>query len=307
MNKIKKIAISVIIPLYNNKNYLKKCLECLQSQTLKNIEIIIIDNKSTDGSSELVDEYKNNDDRISVYHMRTNLGAGLARNYALNKAKGDYISFIDSDDFYPIKNSLEILYKKAIENNVNICGGSLYKVDKNNIRLDANIDKMYFKEERLYKYKEYQYDGGFYRFIYKKKFLLENKLFFPNRKKFEDPIFFVRSMLKSKYFYAMPLLVYAYRTGHKQTIWNKEDIIDHLLGVQELLILSNKKKLSFLHYLMVKNLIYTLNKRIKLFSFIDKLYIILKLYKYINWNLIKLENMVNQEKITIIKFFMIFL
>ena len=305
INTINNTSVTVIIPLYNNKKYLKKCLDCLQSQTLKNIEIIIIDNNSTDGSANLVEKYISIDNRINIIHMKTNIGAGLARNYAMSKAKGDYIAFIDSDDFYPIKNSLEVLYKKAIENNANICGGSLYKVDKDNIRLDINIDKMVFTEEKLYKYEEYQYDGGFYRFIYKRSFLLENKLFFPNRKKFEDPIFFIKSMIKSKNFYAIPLWVYAYRIGHKQYIWNTEEIIDHLLGIQELLILSNENKLSYLHHLMVKNLLYTLSKRIKKLNLIDKIYIILKIYKNINWNLIKNENKINKEKITIIKFLMI--
>ncbi len=90
-------VISVIVPVYNVKNYLRQCLDSLISQTYRQLEIIIIDDGSTDGSSIICDEYKK-DQRIKVIH-KTNGGLSSARNIGLEQVSGDYISFIDSDDW----------------------------------------------------------------------------------------------------------------------------------------------------------------------------------------------------------------
>lgn len=89
--------ISVIIPVYNNEKYLNKCIESVANQTYKNLEIILVDDGSTDDSSGICDEWAEKDSRVKVIH-KVNTGVSDSRNTALNIAEGDYITFVDSDD-----------------------------------------------------------------------------------------------------------------------------------------------------------------------------------------------------------------
>lgn len=90
--------ISVIIPVYNNKEYLKQCLTSARDQTYRNLEIICVDDGSTDGAQDIVDEYASCDDRFIVIHQ-DNQGESHARNVGLDMATGDYIAFVDCDDW----------------------------------------------------------------------------------------------------------------------------------------------------------------------------------------------------------------
>ena len=89
--------ISVIIPVYNVENFLHDCLNSILKQTYTNLEIILVDDGSTDKSGEICDEFAKNDSRIKVLHQK-NSGQAVARNNALNIASGEYIAFADSDD-----------------------------------------------------------------------------------------------------------------------------------------------------------------------------------------------------------------
>ena len=91
--------VSVIIPVYNTQDYLKQCLDSVLAQTYSNLQIIIVDDGSTDGSPELCDAYRDLDKRITVIHKK-NGGLSSARNAGINIAKGQYFSFLDSDDFW---------------------------------------------------------------------------------------------------------------------------------------------------------------------------------------------------------------
>lgn len=111
--------ITVVIPVYNVKPYFSECINSVLSQTYKNLEIIIVDDGSTDGSGELCDDIKEKDSRVSVIHKK-NAGLGYARNSALDVCTGRYVTFIDSDD-YITANMIETLYKSLKENNVDEC------------------------------------------------------------------------------------------------------------------------------------------------------------------------------------------
>ena len=102
-------AISVIVPIYNVENYLSCCIDSILNQTFKDFELILVDDGSTDKSSLICDDYANQDSRIIVIH-KINSGQGLARNDGLKIAKGEYVTFVDSDDYIEL-NALEILYK----------------------------------------------------------------------------------------------------------------------------------------------------------------------------------------------------
>lgn len=113
-----KKVVSVIIPVYNVENYLKDCVDSVVSQTAKNIEIILVDDGSTDSSGELCDKIAKTDRRIAVFHKK-NGGLSDARNFGLNYANGEYIVFIDSDDVVD-KCMIEKLYDMVSENKCDI-------------------------------------------------------------------------------------------------------------------------------------------------------------------------------------------
>lgn len=115
------MKISIIVPIYNIEKYLKKCIESIIEQTYKDIEIILVDDESQDESGTISDEYAKKDERIKVYHKK-NGGLSDARNFGIEKATGDFIMFVDGDDY--IKPAMcEILLRALIENDadVSIC------------------------------------------------------------------------------------------------------------------------------------------------------------------------------------------
>lgn len=101
--------ISVIVPVYNVEKYLPDCLDSLVAQTYRNLEIILVDDGSTDSSGKICDEYAKKDPRIQVIH-KANAGVAMARNSGLERATGMYVSFVDSDDWLE-KNTYQILYQ----------------------------------------------------------------------------------------------------------------------------------------------------------------------------------------------------
>ena len=90
-------AVSVIVPVYNAGRHLPRCVQSIQSQTMRDLEIILVDDGSTDGSAQLCEELASADDRIRVFHKK-NGGVSSARNFGIEKAKGEYLLFVDADD-----------------------------------------------------------------------------------------------------------------------------------------------------------------------------------------------------------------
>lgn len=114
-----EIKVSVIVPIYNSEQYLKHCLDCILNQTLKEIEIICVDDGSTDSSPNILKEYQEKDNRIIALHQQ-NQFAGMARNAGKAKASGEYLVFWDSDDyFYP--EALAKMYVQCVKDDADIC------------------------------------------------------------------------------------------------------------------------------------------------------------------------------------------
>lgn len=251
--------VSVIIPIYNVEKYLRECLDSVVNQTLNDIEIICINDGSTDNSGEVLGEYAAKDNRIVVI-MQPNQGAGAARNTGIDKAKSEFVVFMDADDFYPENNILEALYSKAKENNVLICGGEFSDFDDNNhpIILNTSFDESLsgyaFLKEGIIEYKDYQFDYGHTRFIYNLNFLKDNRLKYPEYRAFEDPVFFVKVMVAAEKFYAIKKVVYAYRTSHKKVNYDTARTVDMLKGIAANLAVSRKYGLECLHSFTLQRL-----------------------------------------------------
>ena len=106
--------VSVIVPVYNTERYLRKCMDSLVSQTLKEIQIVVIDDGSTDSSPDIIQEYVKREPEKFVYQTQKNSGQAVARNRAISLCTGDYIGFLDSDDFVK-KEMFQRMYEKAVE------------------------------------------------------------------------------------------------------------------------------------------------------------------------------------------------
>lgn len=120
--------ISIILPVYNSEKFLEKCIESILKQTYQNFELIIINDGSTDNSKTICEKFATAHKNVKFFNKK-NSGVSAARNYGLSKAKGDYICFIDSDDYIE-KNYLEILLKTIIENNADIVECNYKRVDE---------------------------------------------------------------------------------------------------------------------------------------------------------------------------------
>ena len=105
------MKISIIIPVYNSQQYLKKCLDSIKIQTYKNLEVILVDDGSTDNSLEICKNYAKKDQRFKVFHKK-NGGTSSARNYGLKQVTGDYITFMDNDDYVNNKDAFNNIYNQ---------------------------------------------------------------------------------------------------------------------------------------------------------------------------------------------------
>lgn len=147
MSDTNKIAVSIVVPVYNAKEYLHKCLDSVVNQTLKNVEIIFIDDGSTDGSSEICKEYAAKDDRI-IYYRKENEGLAAARQDGIEMASGEYVGFVDSDDWLEL-NMYERMYSVAVKENADVVFCNCYKDEdeKNEYYLEPGV----YDRERIEK------------------------------------------------------------------------------------------------------------------------------------------------------------
>lgn len=143
--------ISIIIPVYNVEEYFQRCIDTVINQTYKNIEIILVDDGSTDNSGKLCDEYAAVDNRIKVIHQ-VNKGVGLARRAGMEGASGKYVGFVDPDD-YVDERMFEILYKDISESGSDIAVCTSYRVElsgEKNLYFAKLKDKQIFEGENVF-------------------------------------------------------------------------------------------------------------------------------------------------------------
>ena len=208
--------VSVIVPIYNVEKYLEKCINSLLSQTLEDIQIILVNDGSKDNSGNIAREYeKNNKNRIT-YVEKENGGLSDARNYGLKYATGDFIAFLDSDDYIE-KNAYEEMYNKAIEENADYVECDFIWEFPNKIRVD-----------KQYPYKNKKEMLSFVRVVawnklIKRQLITDNNLEFPKGLRYEDIEFTYKLIpFVNKFAYVdKPFIHYVQREGSIANVQNE--------------------------------------------------------------------------------------
>lgn len=261
------IDVSIIIPAYNSDKYIEKCLNTARKQTLKNIEIICIDDASTDKTLEIINNHVRFDKRVCVFTNTTNLGPGASRNIGIKHARGKYITFLDADDWLD-ENTLECVLKKSEENNLDLL---LFKLINMN-----NITKLLYKTETysmnfLEKYynRVFNHDDISANILFKipvtapgklylRSFLLENNIRFNETTMYEDNPFFIKTFLKARrvsvvdeYFYKRRVHSDSLTSNTKKDMMDIHNVLDEIFSILK----SNdsyymKYKLSFYDFMI---------------------------------------------------------
>lgn len=228
MNNIK---ISVVIPVYNPGKYLKECLDSVLNQTLKELEIICVNDGSTDGSLEVLREYEKLDNRIKILDKK-NEGAGMAKNDGLEMATGEYVHFLDSDD-YLFLSAYEKLYNSAIEHDADMIKAKGQAFDNETKQFnksifdlpsiesdDFNVPTSFYKEpQKIICLPIAPWNG-----IYKRSVLMDNTIRFSDLIAFDDNIFQYHMIVHCKTIILLDEYIVYYRTNLNSSLTGSQYI-----------------------------------------------------------------------------------
>lgn len=187
------VDVSIIVPIYNAENYIEKCINSLINQTKKEIEIILINDGSTDNTEQIIKKYK--DKRIK-YFKNKNQGIGKTRNFGIEKATGKYLMFVDSDDYID-PNTCKLMFDKAVSNSLDIVICDYFKVVNNEI-IKEKIKN--FKYTTLKENSSLLIDINLapWNKLYKTSLIKDNNIRFVEDLKYEDAPFVCEALDKAK-------------------------------------------------------------------------------------------------------------
>lgn len=208
------VKVSVIVPIYNVENYIRTCLNSLTQQTIKDIEIILVDDGSKDHSSEIAKEYAEKYDNIT-YYRKENGGLSDARNYGIQYAKGEYVAFLDSDDYIDF-HMYEKMYEKAKQDDSDLVECDFYWVYDKKKRED--VGQLYVgKKQMMEKARVMAWNK-----LYKRDMLEKANIQFPKSLQYEDVEFFYKLIpyINTVSFVKEPLVYYIQR---KNSIANTQN------------------------------------------------------------------------------------
>ena len=271
------MKVSVIVPVYNVEKYIDKCLDSLVNQTLKEIEIIVVNDGSPDNSQKIIDEYvKKYPDKIKSY-IKENGGQGSARNLGLEHSKGEYISFVDSDDWLDY-NALEKMYNIA-------------KKEKSDIVICDIID--HYIEKEIYhnctKYSSiYNVTPSACNKIFKKDVI--NNLKFLSKLWYEDFNFTTKVLLTNPSISNISGGLYHCNCGHISTMNNNNSLknLDILTVIDDITDYAKKNKLynkNIISYLIFDHVLITTINRVSEQKNKDKKKVLKELIKYCHQNI----------------------
>lgn len=252
---MKNPKVSIIVPIYNVEQYLTRCVDSILNQTLKDIEIVLVDDDSPDKCPQICDNYSKQDKRIKVIHKK-NGGLSDARNAGLRKSCGEYILFVDSDDYIDHE-ACKLLYEKANKDELDIViGDAIIKEDNqekgmehSNVSLNKILDGPTFLKEQL------KYEGmhmAVWLNLYKRDFLLSSSLFFKKGIYHEDEQWTPRVFLKAKKikYINFPFYYYIIRnnsiTNNKDKTKNGKDLINTCFELEKIYLSVSDKELKIL-------------------------------------------------------------
>lgn len=214
------MLVSFIIPVYNVERYLPTCLDSILSQGLEpeDFEIILVEDRSTDGSLSICREYCSNYKNITLIENEKNIGLGLARNKGMSNARGEYVHFVDSDDFLFQGSILDLLSLNIISSSPDIIR---FESSKNE-NCSRALNKLTYEG----KYNERRSLGPclcVWRYWFKRQFLIENNIYSLDKKTGQDAIFTFTAFSKNPFIIVTSTIVYYYRL-HNESITSKKDI-----------------------------------------------------------------------------------
>lgn len=232
-----EVKISIIIPVYNVEKYLHECLDSIINQTFKDLEIICVDDGSTDKSSEILEEYEQKDKRFTVI-SQPNKGVSAARNRGMQQAKGKYIMFVDSDD-YIASNACELIYNSAEEKRCDILLFPHYNFSASTCRDDGRLLDLYITlKDNTTTFKEYSDEflltpSETHSKLYKTDFLRKYNLHWETQIQYcEDRIFYINALIHAKAISILYKHLYYYRIDTFNSLSkNNRTILPHLYKV----------------------------------------------------------------------------
>ncbi len=243
------IKISIIIPAYNVENYVTRALESVLSQTIKEKEIIVINDGSTDNTLQEIKKFSSN----IVLIDKVNEGVSVARNVGLEKAKGEYVCFLDADDFYVNETVLEDFYNIAVHNELDVLRGAYKIFNENKNEYKEHLPPSFPKINKVMYGQEFLINSIKYHFnevvpwlgIFKREYLINNDLFFPQGIAYEeDQLMFLKAMLTGgrfmqtdKYFYTY---VYRETSCARNLNFSKAENVAYIVK-EELKLITDKK------------------------------------------------------------------
>lgn len=197
-----EIKVSVIVPIYNAEAFLRPAMDSILDQSLREIEVICVDDGSTDGSLKIIKEYQKRDSRIRIA-TQNNAGPGMARNNGMRRARGEYIAFLDADDFFNL-DFLSRMYETAKRDDLDIAVGNydLYHNDTAKFRKNVTGEEQgLLAPGRVTSKKDFPdqifqlTDGYVWSKLFRRSFLLEKKLSFPEELRMFEDVYFVVTAL----------------------------------------------------------------------------------------------------------------
>lgn len=267
---MKNVSVSVIIATYNTGKYIAECLESIFNQSLKNIEVIVVDDGSTDNSKDIIIQYQKKHTNL-VYTYKENAGAGRARNDGIKIAQGEYLAFMDPDDKYPNCESLEKLYRMAKLKNADICGGNIISFNGSKRWFCYKAGDGLEKEVKdgAITTKDYKYLYGHTRYLYKTDFIKKHNIFFAPYRRYEDQVFTVKALGLAQKLYEIDYPVYLYRTNYKEIIYNDILYADILKGYRDTIELLYKYELKEMFLANINIITYEIKQSFVNYNFIS--------------------------------------